>query len=110
MAKSSLLLVEVRVGRDAEELASAALFDLESTGIVTLEETLESIRLGAYFAARLNPEEIARAVEAAFAGAGRLAELLWLAISEVPDQDWMQEWKEGFEPLEIGPRLVVAPS
>src|SRR5258708_37117055 len=100
MAKSSFLLVEVRVARGSEELASATLFDLESTGIGTLEETLEFIRLGAYFAAPANTEAIARAVEAAFAGAGRLAGLLGVAISEVPVRDWMQKWREGFEPLD----------
>ena len=29
---------------------------------------------------------------------------------EVADQDWLAEWKKGYEPVEIGSRILVAPS
>ena len=101
-------LVTLRVSRDAEETASALLFDLGSTGIVTLDETADSVKLGAYFNEQTNADDIKRAVEAEFARAGQ--PLNGVSISAVPDQDWMHKWKEGFEAIEIGGRLVVAPS
>ena len=86
------------------------LFELGSTGLVTLDETADSVKLGAYFDELANTDDIRQAVEAEFARAGRGAGLRSLSISAVPDQDWMQKWKEGFEAVEIGRRLVVAPS
>src|SRR5215216_1781863 len=103
-------LIALNVTHEAEEFASSALFDLGTTGIITLEESEDSIKLGAYFDDRSNAEEIARAVEAEFALRGLGNQLLGISISSVPEQDWMQKWKEGFEPVIIGNRLIVAPS
>ncbi|MEK6321574.1 MAG: 50S ribosomal protein L11 methyltransferase [Acidobacteriota bacterium] len=103
-------LVILNVSRDAEEAASALLFELGSTGIITLEETAESVKLGAYFDDRVNPDDIKRAVEAEFERAGRRGALTSFSVSAIPEQDWMEKWKEGFEAVEIGERLVVAPS
>jgi ribosomal protein L11 methyltransferase len=103
-------LVAVNVGRDAEEAASCALFDLGTTGIVTLEEGADGVKLGAYFDGRADAELIARGVEAELARVGLRGELFGISISGVPEQDWMRKWKEGFEPIEVGARLLVAPS
>jgi ribosomal protein L11 methyltransferase len=103
-------LIAINITRQAEEFASSVLFDLGSTGIITLEESADSLKLGAYFDDRSDAEEIARNVQAEFARAGLSSQLLGISISSIPDQDWMQKWKEGFEPVNIGDRLVVAPS
>lgn len=103
-------LIALTVARDAEETASALLFDAGTTGIITLEESDDTMKLGAYFDAQADAEAIARDIEAAFARAGIRASLLSIAISSVADQDWMQKWKEGFAPINIGERLVVTPS
>jgi ribosomal protein L11 methyltransferase len=103
-------LVALDIAREAEETSSAALFELGATGILTIEETGERIRIGAYFDERADTEMIARMVEAELARAGLRGALFAISISGIPDQDWMQKWKEGFEPTEIGSRLVIAPS
>lgn len=103
-------LITLSVARDAEEAVSALLFDLGSTGIVTLEEHDDSVRLGAYFDEAKNAEAIKQSVEAEFASSGSSNTLAGVSISAVPDEDWMQKWKEGFEPVEIGKRLIVGPS
>src|SRR5262244_2022063 len=97
------LLVTVTGERDAAENASALLFDLGSTGIVTLEETSDTVKLEAYFDQSSNTDVIRNAVEARFAR-------VRIEISEVAEQDWLQKWKEGFEPVRIGDRLMIAPS
>ena len=102
-------LITLCLSREADETASALLFDLGSTGIVTLEEHADSVTLGAYFDERKDPDLIRQTVESAFARSGR-QQLRNISISTIPDQDWMQKWKEGFEAVEIGKRMVVAPS
>lgn len=103
-------LATLNIARDAEELASAALFDMGTTGIITLEESDSSVKLGAYFDEHVDMEMIARSIEAELARVGLRGSLFSISISGIPEQDWMQKWKEGFEPVEIGKRLMVAPS
>src|ERR1700742_3338775 len=103
-------LIALTVAREAEEAASELLFDAGTTGIITLEENDDVVKLGAYFDAKANAEEIARDIEAAFARAGIRSSLMSIAISTVADQDWMQKWKEGFVAIDIGERLMIAPS
>lgn len=103
-------LVALNVRRDAEEFASCLLFDAGTSGIITLEEHPASVKLGAYFSEQAEIEAVAERVQAGFGHAGRGRDLLAISVAEVPDQDWMQKWKEGFEPVIIGERLIVAPS
>ncbi len=103
-------LLTLWVSPDTEEAASALLFDLGSAGIVTLDETADRTKLGAYFREPTNPDEIKQAIEAEFAQTGQREAIGIVSISDVPEQDWMEKWKEGFEPVEIGAHLVVAPS
>jgi len=107
---STWRLIELEVGRDAEALVSMLAFELGSTGIVTLKERDDAVKLGAYFGAQADAEEIADTIRVEVEKLGRSGELRSISFSVVPDQDWMQKWKEGFEPTEIGSRLVIAPS
>jgi ribosomal protein L11 methyltransferase len=103
-------LIALRVAREAEEIVSALLFDLGTTGVVTLEEDERAVKLGAYFDGSVEAREIVEAIDAELARAGKRDELVEISVSEIADQDWMQKWKEGFEAVEIGHRLIVAPS
>ena len=104
------LLITVRVVRELEEDISALLFELGSTGIVTLTEDADAITLGAYFNSRAVTEVIKQTIESECLRINRPDALSVFSSSLVPNQDWMQKWKEGFEPIEIGSRLIVAPS
>jgi ribosomal protein L11 methyltransferase len=86
------------------------LFALGSTGIVTLEESAHAVTLEAYFESKTDAGEIRQALEADFQRTGRRDALTGFSTSPVPEQDWMQKWKEGFEAVQIGERLMVAPS
>lgn len=103
-------LVTLTVRANVEETASSLLFDLGTSGILTLEEKPDTVKLGAYFDRSLDADEIKKAIESEFARAGHLDELLLLSVSAVEEQDWMQKWKEGFEAVRLGERLIVAPS
>lgn len=103
-------LATVSVARDFEELVGAALFEAGSTGIITLDESATSVTLGAYFDERFDPGTVKQALEATSAQSGQAEALRGFSATPVPEQDWMQKWKEGFQAIEIGRRLVVAPS
>ncbi|MBI3652755.1 MAG: 50S ribosomal protein L11 methyltransferase [Acidobacteria bacterium] len=103
-------LVTVTIAPTVEETVSAMLFDLGANGLITLEENESSLRLGAYFDQSTKAETLAREIEGECGRAGILPFLLSLELADIADQDWMQKWKEGFEPINIGERLMVAPS
>ena len=103
-------LVTLTLAPANEEFASSLLFDLGTLGTITLEESAEEIKLGAYFEVSSEPSGIARAIKEEFARAGREHDLIAISLSTIADADWMQKWKEGFEAAAIGKRLLVAPS
>ena len=107
---SHWLLITLRVARELEEEISSLLFELGSTGIVTLAEEADVITLGAYFNSSVVADEIKQAVENECLRVNRPDAVPGFSFSLVPNQDWMQKWKEGFEPIEIGNRLMIAPS
>src|SRR5262249_32491099 len=82
-----------------------------TTGIEVSEDSPEFITLRAYF--DLPPE--AEKLRAQIVRALRLCELPETALRElrpitVEDQDWLAEWKKGYEPVAIGERLLITPS
>lgn len=102
--------VEVCIPGSLEESTSSLLFELGTTGIVTTAEDPETVSLGAYFDLEFAPSDLTTAIRNSFSGSGRETDLIAMRVSRVDDCDWMQKWKEGFEPIEIGDRLIVAPS
>jgi ribosomal protein L11 methyltransferase len=105
--KRPWLLVVIRVDRDAEELISSQLFELGTRGIITLSETEATVELGAYFEAGRPIDDIVNSLQAL---PGVSATPPEISVREVEDQDWLQKWKEGFEPTEVGRSFLVAPS
>ena len=110
IGNSSWWLVTLSISRDAEDTASALLFDMGSNGIITLDESAGGVRLGAYFDDAERAEGIKLALEAELARVGLRNALGGISMSPVSEQDWMQKWKEGFEAIDVGERLIIAPS
>jgi len=110
IGNSSWWLVTLSISRDAEDTASALLFDMGSNGIITLDESAGGVRLGAYFDDVERAEGIQLALEAELARLGLRNALGGISMSPVSEQDWMQKWKEGFEAFDVGERLIIAPS
>ena len=103
-------LLTVTIARDMEEFASTLLFESGSTGIVTLREAEDRLTLGAYFESRIDAGGVEKALEAAFTRIGQQRSLIEFSVANVPGQDWMQKWKEGFEAVNVGERFIVSPS
>lgn len=103
-------LVALEVAHRAEEFTASLLFDLGTNGIITLDENDASVRLGAYFDEQTDLKALKQSIENGFIDAGVDSDLTDISFSRIEDQDWMQKWKEGFEPIRVGERLIIAPS
>ncbi len=103
--------VEVEIARVAETAATTQLWSFGTTGIEVSEDTPDFVTLRAYFDLAPDIERMRRQIvhglklmdlpEAALRGLKSLV---------VADQDWLAEWKRGYDPIEIGERLLIAPS
>jgi ribosomal protein L11 methyltransferase len=103
-------LLSVTVARGAEELASSLLFEMNTNGIITLEEGPDAVKLGAYFDEQADLARAGDEMRSRLAAGGQGGGLLDISVSTVADQDWMQKWKEGFEAVPVGERLIISPS
>jgi len=103
-------LVTLTLETGTEEMASSILFDHGSTGILTLHESDDSITLAAYFNEHSAAEHTAQSIASELSRTGHPSALHDCIVSSVAEEDWLQKWKEGFEAIQIGERLMVAPS
>jgi len=103
-------LVTIMLAPDAQDLAVSVLFDLGATGTVTLNETPEAIEMAACFHADVSSETILHLLKEQLGRANLLGSLRKTEFKRVRDEDWLQKWKDGFESVEVGERLLIAPS
>jgi ribosomal protein L11 methyltransferase len=68
------------------------------------------VKLGAYFDERVNTLETRQALDEELTQAGVVDRVRSVSIETVVDQDWMKKWREGLTALEVGNRMVIAPS
>jgi ribosomal protein L11 methyltransferase len=103
--------VEIRIARIAETAATTQLWAFGTTGIEFSEEPSDFITLRAYFESAPDMEKLRDQINRGLNLIGlpdtSLSEIKSLSIA---DQDWLAEWKKGYEPIEIGGRLLIAPS
>ncbi len=103
--------VEVEIARVAETAATTQLWTLNTTGIEVSEDASDFVTLRAYFDTAPEIEKLRQQILQQLKQIG-LPEFALRRVESmtVADQDWMSEWKKGWEPLVIGQRLLVAPS
>jgi len=105
--------VEVEIARVGETAASAQLWALNTTGVEISEDANnpDFITLRAYFNSAPDTEKLRERILRDL----RLIELPEFALRginclTIADQDWLAEWKKGYEPIPIGRSLLVCPS
>jgi len=103
--------LELEIARDAEAVVTSQLWIAGTTGIEISEDTRELITLRAWFAGAPDEGRVRAQVERALDLADLPADALHAIKSlTIPDEDWLLEWKRSYAPIEIGKRLLVAPS
>lgn len=101
--------LDVTVEASAREAAEYALMEAGSLGTEANDASDELLLVTAYFAAGPDRERVRRELFEAL----RIYNLPSSSVRdmqfrEVPDRDWLAEWKKGWQPVELG-RLVIAP-
>jgi ribosomal protein L11 methyltransferase len=100
---------EVTASDESREAIEYGLMEAGALGTETRDADRNQLTVVGYFPA--SPE--LETVRAALDDAGRIYGLtpdpaLDFKIEEVPDQDWLAEWKKGWQPIRAG-RFIVAP-
>ncbi len=103
--------IEVEIARVAETAVASQLWAAGTTGIEVSEDSPEVITLRAYFDAPPDGQKLRAQIVRAL----RLCDLPEVTLRRmgsltVADQDWLAEWKKGYEPIEIGKHLLITPS
>ncbi len=103
--------VEIQIARVAETAVTAQLWTANTTGLEISEDTPEAITLRAYFEAAPDIEKLQANIHRAL----RLSDVPEMALRSlealtIADQDWLAEWKKGYEPVTIGAKLLITPS
>jgi ribosomal protein L11 methyltransferase len=105
--------VEVEIARVGETAATTQLWAFNTTGVEISEDANnpDFITLRAYFNSAPDAEKLRERI---------LRDLKMINLPEfalrgiksltVADQDWLAEWKKGYEPIAIGRRLLICPS
>lgn len=93
----------------AREAVEYALMEAGALGTEANEQTAALLRVSGYFSAVPDREAIrAELLEALRIYDLRSSAVLEMQYREVPNRDWLDEWKQSWEPIEVG-RFVIAP-
>ncbi|MFN0085626.1 MAG: 50S ribosomal protein L11 methyltransferase [Blastocatellia bacterium] len=105
--------IEVEIARVGETAATTQLWAFNSTGLEVSEDPAapDFITLRAYY----NEAPDAGKLRDRIVRGLKLIDLPEFALRRVEsmtvaDQDWLAEWKKGWEPVVIGERLMICPS
>lgn len=103
--------VEVEIARVGETAATTQLWALGTIGVEISEDESDFVTLRAYFDHAPDLEQLRQQILRHL----KLIDLPAFALRDIKeltiaDQDWLSEWKKGYEPITIGGRLLIAPS
>ncbi len=111
MDKKFWYAVEIKIERVAEAAATTQLWAFGTNGIEFSEEPSNFITLRAYFDFAPDLEKLRDQITRGLKLIGHPETALGeIKRSTIADQDWLAEWKKGYEPIEIGRRLLIVPS
>jgi ribosomal protein L11 methyltransferase len=103
--------LEIELARIAESAVTTQLWNANTNGIEISEDSPEKITMRAYFDEAPDAEkvraEIIQTLHFCELNENTLHSVKALTIA---DQDWLAEWKKGFEPTSIGEKLLICPS
>ncbi|HEX5080773.1 MAG TPA: 50S ribosomal protein L11 methyltransferase [Blastocatellia bacterium] len=105
--------IEVEIARVGETAATTQLWAFNTTGVEISEDanSPDFITLRAYFNSAPDAEKLREQI----LGNLKLIDLPEFALRAIrnltiADQDWLAEWKKGYEPIAVGRSLLICPS
>jgi ribosomal protein L11 methyltransferase len=102
--------LDVEIEASAREAVEYALMEAGALGTETNDVEAEHVRVTGYFEYLPNRES----VRVELADALRVYDLPSssvkdVGVREVADEDWLGEWKKGWQPVVVGERFIIAP-
>lgn len=108
-AKKNWHAVDVTAVREASEAIEYGLMEAGAQGTETNEPDSAQVIVSGYFDAPPEKENIRSTLLDALRIYSLAPEtLIELTTRQVPDRDWLAEWKKDWQPVEVG-RFIVAP-
>jgi len=102
--------IEATVAADAREAISYGLMEAGALGTETIDSSNGAATVIGYFDSETAVATVgAKLTEALQIYGCGSSMLIDLTARELPEQDWLSEWKKHWQPLEIG-RFIVAPT
>ena len=106
------LVVELTVAKEFEEGVSNFLTEHEATGIEELEGDLQLVKLRTYFREDGKERKVLQALHLYLKSLEKIAPgnpPARIKMASIPEQDWGENWKRFFRPIQVTPRFVVKP-
>lgn len=109
MSRQKWYAVEVAVSGEAREAIEYGLMEAGSLGTETRDTDGERINVEGYFETEPEIETVRRILlDACHIYSVTPAAILDVRTREVPDRDWLAEWKKGWQPVAVG-RFIITP-
>lgn len=109
-AKKAWIAVDVSGPVQGLEAWSYGLMEAGALGTESCELSDGNVLVAGYFSGEIDEGFIRdKLIEALRIFEIPLSLPLNLATREVPDRDWLAEWKKGWQPVEVGRRFLIAP-
>jgi ribosomal protein L11 methyltransferase len=109
MARTTWQVIETEVSADAREAVEYGLMEAGALGTETVE-TDRTARVIGYFESPRELDAVSKSLREALEIYGLDEKALGeVSARELPEQDWLAQWKKHWQPVEVG-RFVIAPS
>jgi len=108
--QSTWAAVEIEAKPDQEDLASWLLMQCGARGCEVEPKGSAAIKITATFEGETISEAEWEKVKSSLEEYGLAESLKSLKRKDVPHEDWLAKWKEGFEPFRVGTKFLICPS
>jgi ribosomal protein L11 methyltransferase len=109
-AEPNWYALDVELEPGAREAVEYALMEAGALGTETNQRADDLLTVSAYFDSPPDRERVHNALADALRIYGFSTSLVReMNVREVADQDWLGEWKKGWQPVAVGERFIIAP-
>lgn len=102
--------VEIEAKPDQEDLAAWLLMQCGAQGCEVEPKGSATVRITATFEGATISDEDWEKIKCSLEEYGLAESLKTLKRKDVPEEDWLAKWKEGFEPFRVGTKFLICPS
>src|SRR5215813_1794653 len=103
-------VIDTVVPAGAREAVEYGLMEAGALGTETIELPTETVRVVGYFESPVELDGVrAKLINALKIYSVEKESLGELTTRELPERDWLAEWKKHWQPVEVGPFVIAPP-